>query len=40
MFASLCGDIKVNQVVDLKKGVRVAIQKELISIENMLTETI
>jgi len=40
MFASLCGDIKVNQVVDPKKGVRVAIPKELISIEDMLTETV
>jgi len=39
MFASLCGDIKVNQVVDPKKGVRVAIPKELISIKSMLTET-
>jgi len=40
MFASLCGDIKVNQVVDPKKGVRVAIPRELISIEDMLTETV
>jgi len=40
MFASLSGDIKVNQVVDPKKGVRVAIPRELISIEDMLTETV
>jgi len=40
MFASLCCDIKVNQVVDPKKGVRVAIPKELISIESMITETV
>jgi amidase len=40
MFASLCSDVKVNQVVDPKKGIRVAIPKELISVENMLTETI
>ena len=37
MFASLCCDIKVNQVVDPKKGVRVAIPKELMSIESMIT---
>jgi amidase len=40
MFASLCGDIKVNQVVDPKKGVRVAIPKELISLKSMLTEIV
>ena len=40
MFASLRGDIKVNQVVDPKKGVRVAIPKELISLKCMLTEAV
>ncbi|MEM2118472.1 MAG: acetamidase/formamidase family protein [Candidatus Bathyarchaeia archaeon] len=35
MFASLVVDVKVNQVVDPKKGVRAAIPKRLISIESL-----
>jgi amidase len=35
MFASLVVDVKVNQVVDPKKGVRAAIPRKLISIESL-----
>lgn len=35
MFASLVVDLKVNQVVDPKKGVRAVIPKQLISIESL-----
>jgi len=38
MFASLAVDIKINQVVDPKKGVRAAIPKSLVSIEDFLHE--
>lgn len=39
MFASLVVDLKVNQVVDPKKGVRAAIAKEFVSIESLCLET-
>jgi amidase len=35
MFASLIVDLKVNQVVDPKKGVRAVIPKKLISVESL-----
>ncbi|UCE43425.1 MAG: acetamidase/formamidase family protein [Candidatus Bathyarchaeota archaeon] len=37
MFGSLAVDLEINQVVDPKKGIRAAISKEFISLENMLT---
>jgi amidase len=38
MFASLVVDLRVNQVVDPKKGVRAVIPKEFISIESLCHE--
>lgn len=38
MFASLAVDVKVNQVVDPKKGVRAVILKRLVSIESLCPE--
>ncbi len=37
MFGSLAIDLKINQVVDLKKGVRAAISKSLITLDSLLT---
>lgn len=39
MFASIAVDLKVNQAVDPKKGVRAAIAKEFVSIESLCLET-
>jgi amidase len=38
MFASLVVDLRINQVVDPKKGVRAVIQKKLISTESLYHE--
>lgn len=38
MFASLVVDLRINQVVDPKKGVRAAIPKNMISIESLFSE--
>jgi len=37
MFGSLAVDLKINQVVDPKKGVRAAISKKYIDLESFLT---
>ena len=37
MFGSLAVDLKINQVVDPKKGVRAAISKKYIGLESFLT---
>jgi acetamidase/formamidase len=37
MFGSLAVDLKINQVVDPKKGVRAAISKRYIDLESFLT---
>jgi amidase len=37
MFGSLAVDLKINQVVDPKKGVRAAISKNYIDLESFLT---
>jgi len=37
MFGSLAVDLKINQAVDPKKGVRAAISKELITLESLFT---
>ena len=39
MFASLVVNLKVNQVVNPKKGVRAAVAKELVSINSLCLET-
>jgi amidase len=36
MFGSLAVDLKINQVVDPKKGVRAAIPKDYVTIDNLL----
>jgi amidase len=36
MFASLAADLKINQVVDLKKGVRAVVSKDFLSLEGLL----
>jgi len=37
MFGSLAVDLKINQVVDPKKGVRAAISKDYVSLDSLLT---
>ena len=36
MFASLAVDLKINQVVDPKKGVRASIPREYMSLKSLL----
>jgi acetamidase/formamidase len=36
MFASLAADLKINQVVDPKKGVRAVVSKDFLSLEGLL----
>ena len=36
MFGSLAIDLKINQVVDPKKGVRAVVSKDLVDLESLL----
>jgi amidase len=37
MFGSLAVDLEINQVVDLKKGVRARVSKDFLTLKNLLT---
>jgi acetamidase/formamidase len=37
MFSSLAADLRINQVVDPKKGVRAVLSKEFVTLKSLLT---